>query len=306
MTKKKPTLLILAAGMGSRYGGLKQLDPVGPGGATIMDYSVFDALRAGFDKVVFVIRRDFEHAFRESVAARYADKIEIAYAFQSLDRLTDGITVPPQRTKPWGTAHAMLCAQDAVDAPFAAINADDFYGEQAFRLQCEFLQRGERGIALTYAMIGYPLRSTLSDHGAVSRGVCHCDADGNLTRIVETHGIEPDADGGRFAAPDGSVQKLPGDAPVSMNMWGFFPSFFEHARRSFAAFLASTDRINDAEFYIPNAVQDLLDAGKARVKVLPTSDRWFGVTYREDKPHVEAAIRKLVAEGRYPAQLWPK
>ncbi len=304
MTQQKPTLVILAAGMGTRYGGLKQFDPVGPAGETIMDYSVFDARRAGFAKVVFVIRRDFEKEFRETVGGRYEDKIEVAYAFQSLDQVPRGFTVPPERVKPWGTAHAMLCAEPAVDTPFAVINADDFYGRQAFKLQYEFFAAGEDRDPTTYVMIGYPLRRTLSDHGAVSRGVCQCDDDGNLIAIVETHGIERDGDGGRCVGPDGTPRRLSGDEPVSMNMWGFFPSFFAHARRSFAKFLESTERSNEAEFYIPNAIQDLIDAGRARVKVLPTSDRWFGVTYREDKPHVQAAIRELVDAGRYPRELW--
>ena len=304
MTQAQPTLVVLAAGMGSRYGGLKQLDPVGPTGETIMDYSVFDARRAGFSKVVFVIRRDFENEFRETVGRRYQDKIEVTYAFQSLDQVPQGFAVPPERVKPWGTAHAMLCAAEVVDAPFAVINADDFYGRQAFELQHAFFTAGEDRDATTYVMVGYPLRATLSDHGAVSRGVCACDDNGYLTGIVETHGIERDGDGGRCTGRDGTPQRLSGDESVSMNMWGFFPSFFEHARRSFAKFLESAERTDTSEFYIPNAIQDLIDTGRARVRVLPTSDRWFGVTYREDKPYVEAAIRELVDAGRYPRALW--
>lgn len=302
----QPTLVILAAGMGSRYGGLKQLDPVGPGGATIMDYSVFDALRAGFAKVVFVIRRAFERDFRALLGGRYETRAPVAYAFQELDQLPAGFAAPSGRTKPWGTAHAVLAARPAVDGPFAVINADDFYGQDAFAVLCAFLRQPVDPARPTYAMVAYALRETLSEHGKVSRGVCRIDERADLMEIREIVGIEGEPGGAaRYTDADGVLHRLRGDEPVSMNMWGFHPDVFDQFERLFGRFLAEAgDRLDALEFYIPTAVNALIRERRARVRVLKTSERWCGVTYRADRPAVEATIRRLVDEGRYPEVLW--
>ena len=293
----QPALLVLAAGMGSRYGGLKQIDPVGPHGETILDYSVFDALRAGFDRVVFVIRRDFEELFREKIAAKYADRVRIDYVFQALDVLPAGYTVAPSREKPWGTGHAAWCAQTALrEQPFAVINADDFYGADSFVKLADFLRRARPDEA---AMTGFRLARTLSENGAVSRGVCDVAA-GNILRSVTEHtGIRPDEVGdGKKYAPD---------TIVSMNCWGFTPHFFPLLETRFRSFLETTppDALaSKAEFYLPAAISTLIIEEKIRVRVLSTESDWFGVTYREDRPRVVAALDALIASRAYPENLF--
>lgn len=296
-----PTLLVLAAGMGSRYGGLKQLDPVGPGGETLLDYSVHDALRAGFGRVVFLIRRDIETEFREKVGARYAGKIAVDYAFQQLDALPGGHVPPAGRAKPWGTAHAIWCARHAVDTPFAAINADDFYGADAFRRIGEFLRTTATGAGrpATFAMAGYRLDKTLSEHGTVARGICEVGADGLLRRIEELTDIVRHPDGAIIS--DGRV--IAGDTPVSMNFWGFTPQVFVFLEKVLCEFLARNVTSEKAEHYIPSAVAEMIAAGDATVRVLPTDADWFGVTYRDDRPAVVESLRRLVGEGAYPERL---
>ncbi len=299
-----PTLLIMAAGMGSRYGGLKQVDSVGPSGEAIIDYCVYDALRAGFGKLVFVIRRDIEKAFREAIGDRFERRTHVEYIFQELDMLPAGFAVPPTRQKPWGTAHAVLVSAEKIHEPFAVINADDFYGGDSFRVIANHLRTARDGAVADYSLVGYILRNTLSDHGAVSRGVCRRDSQGCLQGIVERTKIERDGAGGRFISEDGQVNRLSGDEIVSMNMWGFTPSVFGLLRTEFEKFLRTRGQDPKGEFFIPTPVNDLIVAGKARVKVLPTTSTWFGITYREDKPAVVQSIQQLVAEGVYPNKLW--
>ena len=296
-----PTLLVLAAGMGSRYGGLKQIDPVGPAGETIIDYSIFDALRAGFGKLVFVIRKDIEQQFREIVGARFEKRVAVEYVFQALEDIPPRFTVPAGRTKPWGTTQAILLAADAVHEPFAAINADDFYGAESYRELARHLTSG----SADYAMVGFILRNTLSDFGSVARGVCQVSGDSYLEHIVELTKIERDGNGARNTAPDGTVTKLSGDEPVSLNYWGFTPRVFDQLRTRFEKFLETSASDLKAECYIPMTVGELVQAGEARVKVLHSSDPWFGVTYREDRPRVVESIRGLIAAGQYPEKLWP-
>ena len=296
---KKRTLLVLAAGMGSRYGGLKQIDPVGPGGETIIDYSVYDAMRAGFDQLVFVIRRDIEEAFRESIGRRFEQRIAVKYVFQELNSLPPGEAVPPNRRKPWGTGHAILMAADAVQEPFGVINADDFYGAQSFQLLAGHLQPDNPN----YAMVGFVLRNTLSDFGSVARGVCQVKG-GCLENIREIVGIEKFGPTVRYRNGTGEYQALTGDEMVSMNMWGFNPDIFEHLRREFGEFLSVRGADEKAEFYIPSVVNGLIATGKKRVMVLPTDAAWFGVTYREDRPLVVEGIKQLVRRGDYPERLW--
>lgn len=298
----KPTLLVLAAGMGSRYGGLKQLDAVGPGGETIVDFSVYDALRAGFGKVVFVVRRDFEDRFRELVTARFAHRIDVALAFQELGALPAGFEVPANRDKPWGTGHAVLVAEDEVDGPFAVVNADDFYGARSFEIMADFL--GDAEAADTWAMVGFPLRETLSPHGGVNRGICEVDGEGRLLRVVERYGVVADDDGARVEGDDLDPQRLAGDALTSMNFWGLTPSVFERSRQGFEEFLSASHRDPEAEFGLPIFLDELVERGAARVRVLPGGGPWFGVTYPEDRERVTAAVRDLVEGGAYPLPLW--
>jgi Nucleotidyl transferase len=296
----KPTLLVLAAGMGSRYGGLKQIDPVGPAGETIIDYSIFDAMRAGFGKLVFVIRKDIEQQFKEIVGARFEKRIAVEYVFQELDKLPPGFSVPAGRTKPWGTTHAILMAESAIQEPFAAINADDFYGQQAYQLLAGHLTSGSPD----YAMVGFILKNTLSDFGSVARGVCRVDENDYLQTVDEMTKIERDGNGAKNTAPDGTITKLTGNEAVSMNFWGFTPALFAQLRIEFDAFLKKSGGELKSECYIPSTVNDLVVAGRARAKVLRTHDSWFGVTYREDRPQVVESIRKLIAQGKYPEKLW--
>ncbi len=301
MANPSPTLLVLAAGMGSRYGGLKQIDPVGPAGETIIDYSIFDALRAGFGKVVFVIRKDIEDAFRETVGRRFEKRVPVDYVFQSLDAIPPQFKVPEGRTKPWGTTHAILAAADAIHEPFAAINADDFYGAESYRELARHLTSGSPD----YAMVGFILRNTLSDFGSVARGVCRVNGDDTLQTIVELTKIERDGNGARNTDADGNVTRLSGDEPVSMNMWAFAPRVFGQLHQRFEEFLEKSGSDLKAECLIPNTVGALVLDSEARVKVLRSRDSWFGVTYREDRPRVIESIRALIASGAYPEKLWP-
>lgn len=296
-----PTLLVLAAGMGSRYGGLKQVDPVGPSGETILDYAVFDAIREGFGRVVFVIRKEFEEAFRTQVAAKYADKVKVDYVFQALDELPPGFAVPAGREKPWGTGHAVWCARDAVTEPFAVIGADDFFGRDAFRQLAGFLREratADEQAAPKFAMIGYRLLNTLSENGAVSRGVCATGADGYLEKVVEHTGIR------REEAGTGAGKKYSGEETVSMNCWAFTPELFTGLNEQFEAFLEARGGELKSEFYLPEAVSEQVAQGLATVEVRTTTASWFGVTYREDKPRVQAALAELVAGGVYPQRLF--
>ena len=298
----KPTLFILAAGMGSRYGGLKQLDGLGPNGETIMDYSVFDAMRAGFGKVVFVIRKDFEEDFRRVVLSKYADHVPCEVCFQGIDNLPEGFTRNPERTKPWGTNHAVLMAKDLIHEPFMVINADDFYGKESFEVMAKFLLsvNGEQG---KYCMAGYRVGNTLSEHGTVSRGVCATDKMGFLTDVVERTAIENK--NGHVVYQDNGVDvEIPFETPVSMNMWGFTPEYFAYAEEAFKAFLTENAQELKAEFYIPTLVNDMIKSGKATCQVLDTTAKWFGVTYADDRQMVVDKIQALVDAGVYPNKLF--
>lgn len=294
------SLVVMAAGTGSRYGGLKQVDPIGPAGEKIIDYSVYDAKRAGFGRVVFVIRKDIEHDFREVFGRRVEDRIETDYAFQELDALPEAFTVPDARVKPWGTAHAVLCARDAVPGAFAAINADDFYGPGAFSAIAGHLSGG----STDYCMAGYRLENTLSAHGHVSRGVCEVAEDGYLKRIVERETIRAFPEGIKYERKEGTWTPLPVDAIVSMNVWGFRGKFFGQLEEAFHAFLEARIDEPGSECYLPAVVNDLIESGRARVRVLPTDERWFGMTYQEDRPAAVRAIRALIERGVYPEKLW--
>jgi dTDP-glucose pyrophosphorylase len=296
----KPTLLVLAAGMASRYGELKQVAPVGPNGEAIIEYSIYDALRAGFGKVVIVIRSDIERQFREIVGARLEERIPVEYVFQELDKLPSGFTVPPGRTKPWGTAHAILLATDAIHEPFATTTADDFYGAQSYRRIAQHLTSG----ATDYAMIGFILRNTLSDFGSVARAICRVSRDDYLQSVVELTRIERVGASAKDTNATGQITELTGDEVVSMNLWGFTPAVFPHLAARFHEFLEKNGRELASEFYIPQAVNELIAAGEARVKVLRTNESWFGVTYSEDRSRVVDSIRELIARGEYPERLW--
>ena len=298
----KPTLFILAAGMGSRYGGLKQLDGLGPNGETIMDYSVFDAMRAGFGKVVFVIRKDFEEDFRKVVLSKYADHVPCEVCFQGIDNLPEGFTRNPERTKPWGTNHAVLMAKDLIKEPFMVINADDFYGKESFEVMAKFLLdvNGQEG---KYCMAGYRVGNTLSEHGTVSRGVCATDKMGFLTDVVERTAIENK--NGHVVYQDNGVDvEIQFETPVSMNMWGFTPEYFTYAEEAFKAFLTENSQELKAEFYIPTLVNDMIKSGKATCQVLDTTAKWFGVTYADDRQMVVDKIQALVDAGVYPNKLF--
>lgn len=296
----KPTLFVLAAGMGSRYGGLKQLDPLGPQGQTIMDYSIFDAIRAGFGKVVFVIRKDFEEDFRRSILSKYEGHIPVEVVFQSTDKLPEGYTCPEERTKPWGTNHAVMMGADVINEPFAVINADDFYGRDAFAVIAADLMR-ERSRKGDYSMVGFRVGNTMSENGSVSRGVCSVNADGNLTKIVERTGIAYDDDHRIcFLDENNETEYLDPSTPVSMNLWGFTPDYFSYSDREFRRFLDKCLTTPKAEFYIPTAIDTLINSGEATVKVLDTTSRWFGVTYAADRQGVVDKLAALHAAGEYP------
>lgn len=296
----KPTLFVLAAGMGSRYGGLKQLDPLGPQGQTIMDYSIFDAIRAGFGKVVFVIRKDFEEDFRRSILSKYEGHIPVEVVFQSTDKLPEGYTCPEERTKPWGTNHAVMMGADVINEPFAVINADDFYGRDVFAVIAADLMR-ERTRKGDYSMVGFRVGNTMSENGSVSRGVCSVNAEGNLTKVVERTGIAYDKDHRIcFLDENNETEYLDPSTPVSMNLWGFTPDYFSYSDREFRRFLDKCLTTPKAEFYIPTAIDTLINSGEATVKVLDTTSRWFGVTYAADRQGVVDKLAALHAAGEYP------
>lgn len=300
----KPTLVVLAAGMGSRYGGLKQLDGLGPSGETIMDYSIYDAIRAGFGKVVFIIRRSFEADFREKILSKYEGRIAVEVVFQDMDNLPEGFSVPEGREKPWGTNHATMMAKTAVNEPFAVINADDFYGRSGFAVLADKL-REVAGESNKYCMVGYRVGNTLSESGSVARGVCEVDERGFLTGVVERTAIERNAEGKiAFTDENGVEQTLEENTPVSMNMWGFTPDYFTHSDAQFVDFLKATEGNLKAEFFIPLVVNKLVKEGTATCEVLDTPDQWFGVTYAADRDGVVAKIEALVAKGEYPEKLF--
>ncbi|MBA4409192.1 MAG: nucleotidyltransferase [Odoribacter sp.] len=298
----KPTLLILAAGMGSRFGGLKQVEPVGPNGETILEYSIFDAIRAGFGKVVFVIRESFADDFKARFEPKLSGKIEIEYVFQETDKLPIGFIIPEVREKPWGTGHAVLMAKDAINEPFAAINADDFYGAEAYKVIAEYLRK------LTdpkkYVMVGYQLNNTLSEFGSVSRGICVTNLDQQLTKITETHKIRQENNRILCESDSHETVELTGNETVSMNFWGFHPSLFQNIENQFIEFLKNNIHLPKSEFYIPFVVFEMILKGQASVEVLSADSPWFGVTYQEDKPYVIEQIQKLTNQGVYPERLW--
>ena len=302
----KPVLVIMAAGMGSRYGGLKQLDPVGSYGQLIIDYSIYDARRAGFETVVFVIKPEIEADFKEAIGDRVSKVMNVKYAYQLKEDLPQGYTVPAGRTKPWGTAHAALAARKIVDGPFAVINADDYYGPEAYQEIFNYLSTHQDGEVYEYVMVGYLLKNTVTENGTVARGVCEETADHYLTQVTERTKIEK-GEPPRYTEDDGKTwTDLSADTIVSMNMWGFTRSFLDEALARFPAFLDKTlaENPEKGEYFLPTVVSQLIDEGKARVKVLRSEDKWYGVTYREDKPTVVAAISEKTAAGLYPDRLW--
>jgi dTDP-glucose pyrophosphorylase len=299
----KPTLVILAAGMASRYGSMKQVEGFGPSGETIMDYSIYDAIRAGFGKVVFIIRKQFENNFREIVGKDIEGRIKTEYVFQELDKYSEGFEIPDERTKPWGTAHAVLCAYEKVKEPFAVINADDFYGRDGFEKAHRFLLKDCK--SNVYSIIGYELLNTLSEHGTVNRGVCEVDKKGNLVSVAERLNVS--RQGNKIVCNDEHLPKeLPLDTHVSMNFWCFHQSVFEYTKKVFKEFLAENVSNPKAEFFIPIVADKFIKDGEGVIKVIPTSAKWFGVTYKEDAPMVRESLRKLVNAGEYPENLWAK
>ncbi len=300
----KPTLFVLAAGMGSRYGGLKQLDGLGPNGETIMDYSIYDAVRGGFGKVVFVIRHSFEADFRDKIIKKYQDVIPVEIVFQELDYLPEGFRPDPERVKPWGTNHAVLMGKDVIKEPFAVINADDFYGRESFKILADYLS-GLEGKQNDYCMIGYRIGNTLSESGSVARGICVKDGNECLTSVVERTYIVRDTDGEiKYRDENEKMVAVEENTPVSMNMWGFTPEYFKYSEDQFVDFLKENKGNIKAEFFIPLVVNNLIVNGTAKVKVLDTPSKWFGVTYAEDRPSVVAKIHELIQQGEYPQKLF--
>ena len=302
----KPTLLLLAAGMGSRYGGLKQLDGLGPNGETIMDYSIYDAIKAGFGKIVFVIRKDFEEDFRKKILAKYEGHIPAELVFQSLDALPAGFTVPVGREKPWGTNHAVMMAKDVIKEPFCVINCDDFYNRDSFMVVGKFLSELPADAKNNYAMVGFRVGNTLSENGTVARGVCATDAEGNLTTVVERTEVMRVNGAVSYKDEEGKWVAIDDNTPVSMNMWGFTPDYFEHSEAYFKAFLSDPKNMENlkAEFFIPLMVNKLINEKTATVKVLDTTSKWFGVTYSADRAGTVARIQSLIDEGVYPSKLF--
>jgi hypothetical protein len=300
----KPTLLIMAAGMGSRYGGLKQIDSLGPNGEVMLDYAVYDALQAGFGKIVFIIRRDIADAFQEKVVSRYEGKVPVELVYQETDMLPEGFAVPEGRVKPWGTAHAVWCAREAIQEPFAVINADDFYGRDAFRVMADFLSQVPEDQAYAYAMVGYRIGNTLSAHGGVSRGICRQTDEGLLIEAEEHYKIRREGEKIVFEQPEGKTGELSEDALCSMNFWGFQPSLFEHLGQTFPDFLQARGTEMKSEFVIPNQINGLIESETATVKVLKSEARWFGVTYQADRPEVVARLAEMADQGIYPSPLW--
>lgn len=297
----EPTLLILAAGMASRYGSMKQIQSFGPGGETIMDYSIYDAIRAGFKTVVFIIRKEFAKDFQDIFEPKLKGKVKLDYVYQDLQSFTDGFTIPAERTKPWGTAHAVLCSKDSVKEPFAVINADDFYGRDAFEKAYKFLTSdcNEK----VYSIIGYELLKTLSENGTVNRGVCQVDATRNLSAIAERLNISQK--NGKIICDDNQEPKeLALDSQVSMNFWCFHPSIFEYTEELFAKFLRENIANPKSEFFIPIVADQFISDGEGIIRVIPTSSQWFGVTYKEDAPDVKQSLDELVSKGEYPPELW--
>ena len=303
---KEPILIIMAAGMGSRYGGLKQMDPMGRNGEVILDYSIFDAKRAGFKRVIFLIKHEIENDFKRLVGSHLSEQLEVRYAFQELDKLPEGYAVPAERKKPWGTGHAVLCCADLVDAPFAVINADDYYGPEAFRLAYDALTHLEDGDRMNWMMVGYRLKNTLTENGYVARGVCSVDSGDMLQAVVEQTHIISTVDGPMFTEDGETYRRLSPETIVSMNMWGFTPGMIRVLKDGFPAFLDQALKENPvkAEYFLPFAVQSMLEKGCAAVRVMATEDRWLGVTYREDRASVMEAFARMADEGLYPSPLW--
>nr|WP_296155978.1 sugar phosphate nucleotidyltransferase [uncultured Blautia sp.] len=305
---KKPVLVVMAAGMGSRYGGLKQIDPIDGDGHIIMDFSIFDAVRAGFEKVVFIIKRENELAFREAIGDRLGKYVKVAYVFQELDNLPEGYSVPEGRVKPWGTGHAVLSCIDEIDGPFAVINADDYYGIHAFRMAYDFLTENQNEKdGYRYMMVGYRLENTLTENGHVARGVCVTDEEGHLIKINERTHIEKRGESAAYTEDDGATwTALSADSTVSMNMWGFSASILTELKNRFSEFLDRNLSGNPlkCEYFLPFVVDELLQEKKATVKVLKSEDKWYGVTYKEDKPMVMEAVQKMKDQGLYPQKLW--
>ena len=306
---KKPVLVVMAAGMGSRYGGLKQIDPVGSCGEAILDYSLFDAHKAGFDTAVIIIKKAIEKDFMDTVGARLKScPMEIRYAFQEIEKVPAGYQIPAERQKPWGTSHAVLCAKDEIDgAPFAIINADDYYGQSAFKVIYDYLSQAEDGAMYDYCMVGYQLGNTVTDNGSVARGICSTSDEGYLTEVVERTQIEKYEGGIHFTEDGGNTwTDVAANTVVSMNMWGYTPGFLKEIEARFPAFLAEKVPANPAkaEFFLPMTVGELLTEGKATVKVLHSADKWYGVTYAADKPMVVAALKDMTDRGIYPDGLW--
>ena len=304
---RDPILVIMAAGMGSRYGGFKQMDPIGPCGEVILHYSIYDAMRAGFKRVIFLIKHEIEKDFRSIVGDPVAKHMEVRYAFQQLDTLPEGFTVPEGRTKPWGTGHAVLCCRDLIDAPFCVINADDYYGPSAFKSAYDFLTHVTDDEKKRYMMVGYLLKNTVTLNGHVSRGLCEVSEDGYLQKVTETTHIISCCDGVLTTDDEQTYTKIPENTFVSMNMWGFTPSLLDTLSVEFPAFLSSAARENPlkAEFFLPSVVSAMLARDEATVQVLPSLDKWYGVTYRQDKPDVMLAITEMTNLGQYPRPLWP-
>ena len=307
MKMNKPVLVVMAAGMGSRYGGMKQIDPVDPNGQVIMDYSLYDARRAGFETVIFVIKHEIEDAFKAAIGDRVAKAMNVKYAFQQLEELPAGFAVPEGRVKPWGTCHAVLAAKPLIDGPFAVINADDYYGPEAFQVMYDYLSTHADDDFYRYCMVSYLLKNTLSENGSVARGVCIKNEDGTLQSVTERTRIEPCGGGAHYTEDGGeSWVDLPGDTPVSMNLWGFGKSFLDEAEQRFAGWLTENLPVNPlkCEYFLPLVVTELIEENKAKIQVLRSTDKWFGVTYREDKPLVVDAIARKTTEGQYPEKLW--
>lgn len=299
----KPALVVMAAGIGSRYGGLKQIDPVGPGGEIILDYSVYDAIRAGFGKVVFIIRRDIEKDFKTIIGSHFAKRIQVEYVYQELTDLPSGFSVPPGRVKPWGTGRAVLSCKNAVKEPFGVINADDLYGAESYKVLAEYLSNLDPA-GNAYAMVGFRIANTLSDYGYVTRGICEADASRMLSSVTERFKIEKTQTGARYQDEKGQWVEMQGDEIASMNMWGFTPTLFKFLEQKFPLFLRAASGNLKAEFLMPSIADELIKEHRITMKVLDTSARWLGITYKEDKPEVQKNIRELIDRKVYPASLW--
>ncbi len=296
-----PTLLLLAAGMGSRYGGLKQMDEFGPNGETLLDYSIYDAINAGFKKIVFVIREDFNEAFRTFFKGKFDNLVEVEYVYQDISDVPAGLSYDKSRTKPWGTSHAVWAARDVIHEPFAVINADDYYGAGVYKKIKAYFDRGTKD---SYALLGYHLINTASDYGTVNRGVCQVDKDNQLSSIVETLKIAKDSDGTLSHMLDGEVKELAPETVVSMNFWGFYPDYFDYCGAMFEDFIKHRGFEEKSEFFIPLLVENLIKSKEKSVDVIDCDEEWFGVTYQEDKPHVQKRLQQLIDKGVYPAKLW--